>query len=215
MSVRRFLLLGSLLALSAALLPAQEAALQQRLDARTAAEVGAVIDSARAAGLPTRPLVSKALEGASKRAPGPRIVAAVRTLAGELRTARTVLGAVSETELDAAASALHLGVRQRDLATLRSAREGERLTVPLAVLADLVAYGVPAPAATQAVIRLAAAEDEELLEFRRDVERDIALGAPPEAAAAIRLNSGARVTDALTSGEGPPRGASPAPPRKP
>jgi hypothetical protein len=171
---------------------AQDVRLRERLDPETAERVGAIIDSARMVGLPTRPLISKALEGASKGAPGPRIVAAVSRLAGEFRTARDVLGPVSEAELDAAASALILGVRRQDLAAVRSARAGERLTVPLVVLADLVAYGVPPQAATEAVIRLAegTAEDEALLDFRRDVERDIALGAPPAAAAAVRLNSG-------------------------
>jgi hypothetical protein len=197
---------------------AQDARLRDRLDAATAGRVGAIVDSARLAGLPTRPLVSKALEGASKGAPGPRIVAAASRLAGELRVARDVLGAVSEPELDAAASALILGVRRTDLAAVRGARAGERLTVPLAVLADLVAYGVPSEAATQAVVRLASgtAEDEALLEFRRDVERDIALGAPPAAAAAVRLNTAARgEADLGASIGGTPR-SSPAPrPRKP
>ena len=195
---------------------AQDARLRDRLDAATNARVSAILDSARMAGLPTRPLVSKALEGASKGAPGPRIVAAVSRLAGELRVARDVLGPVSEPELDAAASALILGVRQRDLAAVRGARSGDRLTVPLAVLADLVAYGVPADAATQAVVRLASgtAEDEALLDFKRDIERDIALGAPPAAAAAIRLNSGSRAETDFTTTPGTTQGTSTRP-RKP
>lgn len=195
---------------------AQDARLRERLDAATATRVGAIIDSARIAGLPTRPLTSKALEGASKGAPGPRIVAAVSRLAGELRSAREVLGPASEAELDAAASALILGVRRSDLAAVRTARSGERLTVPLAVLADLVAYGVPPEAATQAVIRLAegTGEDEALLDFRRDVERDIALGAPPAAAAAVRLNSAGLTETTFRSGADVPTGGSPRP-RKP
>jgi hypothetical protein len=45
----------------------------------------------------------------------------------------------------------------------------------------------PPPAA---VITLADARvgDDELVEFRRSVERDIALGAPPAAAASVRMN---------------------------
>jgi hypothetical protein len=31
--------------------------------------------------------------------------------------------------------------------------------------------------------------DDDLIEFRRNVERDIALGAPPAAAAVVRVNS--------------------------
>jgi hypothetical protein len=140
----------------------------------------------------------------------------VSRLAGELRIAREVLGPSSESELDAAASALILGVRRADLAAVRGARSGERLTVPLAVLADLVAYGVPPEAATRAVVRLAtgAGEDEALLDFRREVERDIALGAPPAAAAAVRINSAGLFESTVRTGAdvqsgGPPR------PRKP
>jgi hypothetical protein len=196
---------------------AQNARLRDRLDPATAVRVSAILDSARLSGIPTRPLVSKALEGASKGAPGARIVAAVSRLAGELRVARDVLGPVTEPELDAAASALLLGVRRADLAAVRGARAGERLTVPLAVLADLVAYGVPADAATQAVVRLASgtAEDEALLDFRRDVERDIALGAPPAAAAAVRLNSGGRTESDFSAVPGNTNTSSPPRPRKP
>lgn len=189
----RWIIAVALLA-SASTADAQDPRLRERLDQETAVRVNAIVDSARIAGLPTRPLMSKALEGASKGAPGSRIVAAVSRLAGELRAARDVLGPSSEAELDAAASALILGARREDLRAVRVARAGERLTVPLAVLADLVAYGVPADAATQAVVRLAGQpEDDALLDFRRDVERDIALGAPPAAAAAVRLNSGGRL----------------------
>jgi len=209
-------MLGAVLIVVASVASAQDARLRERLDPATAAQVGAIIDSARYAGLPTRPLSSKALEGASKGAPGPRIVAAVSRLAGELRSAREVLGPVTESELDAAASALILGVRRADLVAVRGARSGERLTVPLAVLADLVAYGVPPEAATEAVVRLAegAGQDDALLDFRRDVERDIALGAPPAAAAAVRLNSAGLAENTVKVGTdaqsgGPPR------PRKP
>ncbi len=205
---------GVVLLVCAPVAGAQDARLQQRLDAVTAAQVGAILDSARAAGLPTRSLTSKALEGASKGAAGARIVAAVSRLAGSLRSARDVLGPSTDAELDAAASALMLGVRQEELTAVRGARSGERLTVPLAVLADLVAYGVPSDAATQAVVRLAGrSEDEALLDFRRDVERDIALGAPPAAAAAIRLNSTVRAESDFTAGQ--QVGTPPPRPRKP
>ncbi|MBI1723182.1 MAG: hypothetical protein HYR48_04665, partial [Gemmatimonadetes bacterium] len=91
-------------ALALALLPrlaaAQDPRLVGRLDAPTVAAVGAIIDSVRPLGVPADPLVNKALEGASKHAAGPRIVAAVRGLAAELARARTALGASSsEAEL--------------------------------------------------------------------------------------------------------------------
>ena len=45
----------------------------ERLDPETRALVGTVIDSAHGAGLPSEPLVQRALEGATKGAPGIRI----------------------------------------------------------------------------------------------------------------------------------------------
>jgi len=164
-----------------------------RLEPGTRALVAALVDSARAAGLPAEPLVQRALEGATKRAPGDRIVAAVRRLGADLGRAREILGsAASLPELEAGAAALRAGAAPAVLAELRRTRR-QPLTVPLAVLADLVASGVPADSAATAVLALAAtARDADLVEFRRAVERDIALGAPPAAAASVRLNAAAR-----------------------
>src|SRR2546426_866771 len=147
-----------------------------------------------------RSLVQRALEGATKRASGDAIVAAVRRLAVDLGHARDALGSTaSPAELTAGAAALRAGASQATLAQLRHARQ-EPLTVPLAVLADLVASGVPVDSAAAAVLGLAArARDADLVEFRRAVERDIALGAPPAAATAaavtaadVWVNAGAR-----------------------
>ena len=178
-----------------------------RLDEATRAAVAAVVDTARAAGLPIEPLVQKALEGAQKRAAGERIEAAVRALAGRLRTARAVLGReASGPELAAAAAALHVGARPDDLARLRERRPHRSLLVPLSVLSDLVARGVPVDTAAAAVVALAdRLADEEYLAFRREVERDIALGAPPTTA--VLLTSDAAGITAL--------GAAGARPRKP
>ncbi|MDQ3696818.1 MAG: hypothetical protein M3373_02165, partial [Gemmatimonadota bacterium] len=84
-------LLSAALPVLAPTLGAQDPRLEARLDARTRAGVVAIVDSARAAALPTEPLVLKALEGASKRAGRERILAAVRTLAVELGAARAAL----------------------------------------------------------------------------------------------------------------------------
>lgn len=192
--------------LLAAIVVAGRAAAQQtdprleRLDAATRPAVAALVDSARTAMLPTEPLVQRALEGATKRASGEMIVAAVRRLAGDLGHARAALGSTaSGAELTAGAAALRAGASQTILTELRRTRR-EPLTVPLAVLADLVASGVPVDSAAAAVLALAArARDSDLVEFRRAVERDIALGAPPAAATAaaataadVWVNAGAR-----------------------
>ncbi len=159
-----------------------------RLDPVIRPAVAAVIDSASGAGLPIEPLVQRALEGASKGAPGDRIVAAVRRLAGQLGTARAALGnAASPAELDAAAAALFVGARPAHLTALQERRPRRSLLVPLAVLTDLVAGGVPADTAAAVVLALAGSlADDQYLAFQRNVERDIARGAPPAAAATTR-----------------------------
>ena len=185
----------STLALAAALLlagvaRAQDPRLMHRLDSTTLAAVGALMDSARTAGLPVEPLVQRTLEGAAKHAEPDRIVAAVRRLAGELGVARAALGRESSpAELDAGASALRAGVRPEDLTLLRQ-RRAQSLTVALAALTDLVVGGVPPDSAASAVLALAArARDDQIADFRRAVERDIALGATPAAAAAVRVDA--------------------------
>lgn len=178
-----------------------------RLDPESRAAVSVMIDSAHARGLPAEPLVDRALEGAAKHASRAAIIAAVRRLFTELRGAREALGdAASAAELEAGAAALRAGAEPAMLIRLRRSRPHQPLTVPLAVLADLVTQGVPADTASAAVEALAAfTQDDDLIEFRRSVERDIALGAPPAAAVAVRAGS---LADAL-----PDRPA--APPRRP
>jgi hypothetical protein len=121
-------------------------------------------------------------------------------LAAELGDARAALGRSSTpAELVAAASALRAGVRAGDLAQFRR-RRGAGLTVPLAAVTDLVSSGVPPDSAAAAVLALAAARDDQIVDFRRAVERDIALGAPPAAAAAVRVNAALHELDQRTPG---------------
>src|SRR5437870_2517243 len=116
----------------------------------------AAIDPARAAGLPTEPLVQRALEGATKGAPGPLIVSAVQRLAADLGRAREALGpGTTPPELEAGAAALRAGAGPAVLTQLRRARR-QTIAVPLAVLTDLVASGVPVDSAAAAVLALAA-----------------------------------------------------------
>lgn len=189
---------------------AQDPRLTRRLDAATLAQVTVVLDAARVAGLPLEPLVDRALEGASKGASSDRIAAAIRKLAADLDAARRALNGGDVAELEAGASALRAGVSADALARLRTARSREPLTVPLAVLADLVVRGVPADTAATYVLAMVRASDEQLVAFQRNVERDIALGAPPLAAAAVRVNATAGMADSPLGG--PSRTGSP---RKP
>jgi hypothetical protein len=199
----------------AALLMTLQVAVQdprlERLDPDTRAAVRAIVDSARGAGLPSEPLVQRALEGATKGAAGPRIVAAVRRLSFDLGTARGALGTNASTpELEAGAAALRAGATPELLTHLRDVRKPP-LTMALSVLADLVASGVPPDSAAAAILVLAPkARDADLVEFRRAVERDIALGAPPGAATSVRVNAGAENVNAVHAPPG-----NPPPPRRP
>jgi hypothetical protein len=187
---------GLLFALMGALLIARPAAAQEdrrldRLAPDTRALVAPVMDSARVQGLPVEPLVERALEGTSKRASPELIARVVRRLAGDLANARQALGPDASPEaLAAGADALHAGVTTALLQRIARSLGGRRLAVPLAVLADLTARGVPADtAATLTLARARSTSDADLLALERDVERDIALGAAPLAATADRLGS--------------------------
>ncbi len=198
---------------------AQTERLAGRLDDRTRAAVAAIVDSARAQSLPAEPLVNRALEGASKGADGERIIAAVRSLAGRLGQAREALGrSASDAELVAGAAALRAGATPAFLARLKRDAPRTSLVVPLAVMADLVARGVPADTAATSVLALArsGAREADLVAFRQSVERDIALGAPAGAAASVRIgDAGGATTLATPTSPGTPTGTTTQPPRKP
>lgn len=184
----RILLIAGFLTLVAREAAAIDPRLAQRLDHATAASVGALIDSAAAAGIPTEPLVQRALQGALKKAPGQRIVAAVRDYAADLRKARVAIGAKSsDAEIVAGASAIHAGISAEGLHTLRAHQAGN-ITVALAVLTDLVANGVPAGNALQAIQSALEkrATDSDLTTLRRNVAGDVGAGASPPVAAAAR-----------------------------
>jgi hypothetical protein len=203
--------LGGLAVLLIATAAAAQDPRLSRLDPVTRPLVAAVLDSARAAGLPEEPLVERALEGTAKGAPSASIVTALHRLAVDLGRARAALGArATARELEAGAAALRAGASPAVLADLRRVRH-EALTVPLAVLADLAAAGVPVDSAAAAVLTLAAtARDAELIDFRRAVERDIALGASSAAAAAS--DAAAQFTAAGAALNAGARGARPGPP---
>ncbi|HEX6106934.1 MAG TPA: hypothetical protein VFZ26_15205 [Gemmatimonadales bacterium] len=160
-----FLLPGSL--------AGQDRRLAERLDSSTAAAVQRVVDSASRGGLPTEPLVQKALEGSTLGAPGDRIESAVIALHGQLARAREALGgAADEAELTAAAGALRAGLPSAALRRLQALRSGRPLVVPIAVLTDLVSEGVPPEEATRSVLDLArnGRPDDDFVALRREVQ---------------------------------------------
>lgn len=191
-----------------------------RLDSKVQARVGALLDSARTLGIPTEPVVDKALEGAAKRAPNERIINVVRSRFNELVAARAALGGgAMDPEIIAAADALHAGASAQVITALRAQRPNVPLTIPLAVLADLIARGVPPDTASTAVLALAKtpSTDAQFAALRDEVERDIAKGVPPAIAPSARtrgLPPGARVPAAATTA-GPATGGLESGPRKP
>jgi hypothetical protein len=187
MSVTRTLLALTLFASPAI---AQDIRLQARLDKPTMLAVNAIVDSARVAKLPTAPLVDKALEGAAKGSDGPKIIAAVHQLSVRMGSAKRVLGpTVTSDEIKAGAGAMDAGVSVRDLARLRAAAGKRPVTMPLAVLSDLIGEAVPIPTATNLVLQLAKSgiKDQDLELFQRNVRSDIGRGADPTVAATTRV----------------------------
>lgn len=173
----------------AAPVAAQDARLKSRLDPATLSGVALLLDSARTGGLPQEPLVQKALEGRSKHASGERILAAVRTLLGTLRESRLALGQhAGADELVAGANALRAGAAPGDVAAMRRQRRRE-ITIPLSVFADLVARGIPAALAAQAVNTMVdqGLTDPEFQKLRARVEEDIRTGLSPGAALERRV----------------------------
>jgi hypothetical protein len=169
---------------------AQDPRLSNRLDAPTRKTLSAIVDSARAQGIPVEPLMEKVYQGLAMGADGSRIVVAVRSLTFEMGNAHRVLGAVATTdELKAAASAVHAGVPAVELGKMKKQSGLRRsLTLPFTVLADIVSRGVPVSAATNAIKSLvgAGAKDKDISDFQRNVSVDIEKGAQPAAAAETR-----------------------------
>jgi hypothetical protein len=187
--MRSVLRIVGLLSLVARAAVAQDPRLVARLDKPTQVAVNAIVDSARLAKLPTAPLVDKALEGAAKGSDGPKIVAAVRQLSVRMSSARTVLGAnATSDEIKSASAAIEAGVSARDLARVHAAAGKRPITMPLAVLTDLIGRQIDVTAATNLVIQLerSGVKDQEFTLFQRNVDADIDHGADPTVAAQTR-----------------------------
>lgn len=165
--------------------------LEGRLDAATLAALRPLFELARRDSLPVTALEDKGLEGAAKRIPPERIVAAVQQLAQDLRAARGLLrearprGPISDGEILAAADAPRRGVPADEIAALgANAPPAVSLLVPLTVLGDLVQRGIPAGEARRVIEELLAAgiSAEQLAEIPPRVDVALRVGAPPSEA---------------------------------
>jgi hypothetical protein len=178
---------------------AQDPRIGNRLDAPTRKALSALVDSARAQGIPVEPLMEKVYQGLAMGADGPRIVLAVRSLTVEMASAHRALGAVATSdELKAAASAMHAGVPAVELGKMKKQSGLRRsLTLPFTVLADIVTRGVPVQTAANAIRSLvgAGARDTDISKFQRNVQVDIEKGAQPAAAAETRAKGAVTTPD--------------------
>ena len=188
MSRLRALGFASLLLLAPAIAggdEAEEARLRARLGPEVAAPVIEIVRAAAAQGLPTSSIVGRALEGASRQANGAAILEAVRRQASGLEAARRALGPNARpSELDAGAGALLAGVPEDSLAGLKRARPSGSLVIPLIVLSDFVARGVPVGDASSTVLSAtrAGAADAALLKMRERINERILRGELPTGA---------------------------------
>ena len=205
--VKRFALaLTGALSLSGYIWQVGDPRLTNRLDRETRDAVVAIIETARKAGVPTEPLVDRALEGASKRATGLVIVAVVRGWADDLQRARQALGPGSpDAEVVAGAHALRSGVKVRELERLRSTKSGVRYAMALDVMNYLVNRGVPPDTISPVIVNLvlAAASEDQFAKLRQDVERDISGGMAASTAVTLRGQGLERqIADAASTGNG-------------
>ena len=193
-SRRSHLIACAAAALAAAMHPlalfAQDPDPLSRLDPNTRFSVEVIIDSARIAGVPTRPLLLKALQGAAYHADGRRIIAAVRSIFhGELDVRVALGSALDESEWTSAVSALQAGVPLEALAKFRGDHSGKPLTRALVVMTDLIQRGVPANEASSAIMQLwqRGAGDGDFYGLWKNVEQDILSGQNPGTALQQRV----------------------------
>ncbi len=170
-------------------LPAQELDPLFKLDANSKFTVQVLIDSAQAAGIPTRPLLSTALEGIAMKVDGKRIVAAVRKQLGLLESARTTLGGVGGEELSAAAAVLEAGAKPSALAAFRGRQNGRSDLEAFTIWADLITRGVPKDDASSAITKLwqDGADDATFHSLWNNVQADILQGLNPGTALQNRI----------------------------
>ncbi len=122
------------------------ARLAGRVPAPALTAIDSIVLAAHREGLPTHPLIEKALEGGAKGVAADRIVLAVSTSANQLRTARALLREAGETqptdpaEVTAVAAALSRGLSPELVGQLTAVLPGEPTGPALHAIADLVGH---------------------------------------------------------------------------
>jgi len=162
----------------------------QGLDSATAAAIAPIVEQARANRLPVTPLYAKAREGQVQRVPLARIEAAVRMLADRMHAADDALAPdASEQELSAAADAIKSGVPPETLRLMRKAGGDGSLAVPIGVLTQLIARGVPVERASMEVVALLqrGAVAKNFIALEESVRQDVLAGRRPDESLDLRL----------------------------
>ena len=183
------LLAGILVVLCTRIGAAQDPDPLLKLDPNSRFAIELMLDSAKAEGIPTRPLLSRALEGINRKADGKTVAAAVRKALGHLRTARSALGGVAEDELIAAAAVLEAGAKPAQLAVFRVRHKDRNDLAAFTYWADLITRGVPSEDASSAITKLwqDGADDATFYSLWKSVQSDILQGLNPGAALQNRI----------------------------
>lgn len=205
----------------------QGGAIAQRLAGRVPPQIASLVEelgtAASARGLPSDPLIQKAIEGSAKGVPPERVASALRLVATQLDTAAAALreGGVSSDTLAIAAGefAITAGLSGSDITALaRTGADAAALTVGLRVAGTLAALGVP-PAEDIGLVGVALRSGEpasSLLSLPANVQAAMAKGATPAQAAAGLARAAAaqaRRGPPPARGDGSGRPHPPAPPR--
>ncbi|MGH7480746.1 MAG: hypothetical protein ACRELV_01210, partial [Longimicrobiales bacterium] len=159
---------------------------RQVYDPAVAERIDALVDRARAGGVPAEPILEKALEGRAKGVPAERVLAALSGYVDRLETAAGLFPAPATSgSVVAAADALRRGVPAGTIGEMVRVGRAEAAPVALIVLGDLVEAGVPPQQALDAVARAMAggSANEALLTLPDVVRRLIRDGQSPADAA--------------------------------
>ena len=178
------------IALTLAATRAAEAQGAGALDSATAAAIAPIIAQANAARLPVDQLYAKARAGQMQHAPIAKIEAAVRALADRLRMANEALDPnASPDELRAATDALKAGIPVETLREMRRVGRDGSLAVPIGVLTELVARGVPIEKASVQIVDLLqrGALPKNFIALDESVRQDVLAGRRPDESLDLRL----------------------------
>jgi hypothetical protein len=160
-------------------------------DRETIAQLTRIVESVKAANLPTEPVVAKARLAVQARVSSARMLAAVQAVAVRLEESRDALGPSSvSADIMAGADALSTkGVTRDMLQRIRGAQPSRSIAVPIGVMAQLVASGVTPKDAAEIVSGLVRgkATNAQLVSLGNDVSQDVLAGAGPRSALQIRL----------------------------